>query len=390
MITKGYAAPEVEHVYRRARELCQHVSDSSRLIRILLGQRVFYQARGELQTARELGEQAVALAQPLEDHTLLAHAHYALGHTLFSLAEFGTAREHLEQGITLYHSPQHRSYAFSHGQDPGVWCRCAGAWAHWYLGYPDQALTRVQEAFSLAQALSHPPSLEQALSSAAIVHQLRLEGALARERAHAALVISEEQGFEFRVALSTIIWGWALAEQGQRQEGIAQMIKGLAAWRATGAGVWLHYWLALLAEAYGKVGEVGEGLRTLAAALVEVDTTGDRFYEAELYRLKGELLLALSADQHIEAAGCFHHALDIASRQQAKSLELRAAMSLSRLWQQQGKRQEARELLAPIYNWFTEGFDTADLQEAKGLLEELSSGDAGHRAPRGDARIADR
>jgi predicted ATPase/class 3 adenylate cyclase len=371
MITKGYAAPEVEHVYRRARELCQHISDSTRLVQILLGQRVFYQVRGDLQMARELGEQAVALAQRLEDHALLAHAHYALGHTLFSLAEFGTARAHLEQGIALYHSQQHRSYAFSHGQDPGVWCRCAGAWALWYLGYPDQALARIQEALSLAQELSHPPSLEQALSSAAIVHQLRLEGALARERVHAALLIAEEQGFEFRVAYGTIIWGWALAAQGQLQEGITQMSKGLAAWCATGAGVWLHYWLGLLAEAYGKMGQVEDGLRTLADAVAAVDTTGDRFYEAELYRLKGELLLARSAEQHIEAAGCFHHAIDLARRQQAKSWELRAATSLARLWQQQGKRAEAYELLATIYGWFTEGFDTVDLQEAKALLEKL-------------------
>jgi predicted ATPase len=314
----------------------------------------------------------VALAQRLEDPALLAHAHYALGHTLFTLGEFGPAREHLEQGITLYAPQRHRLYASSHGQDPGVWCRCAGAWSLWYLGYPDQALVRVQEALSLAQELSHYPSLEQALSSAAIVHQLRLEGASARERAQAALRISQEQGFEFRVALDTIVLGWALAEEGQAQEGITQMIRGLAAWRSTGAGVWQHYWLALLAEAYGNMGQVEAGLRTLANALAAVHTIGERFYEAELYRLKGELLVALSVGSHVEAEACFRQALNIARRQRAKSLELRAAMSLSRLWQRQGKRDEARQLLTEIYSWFTEGFDTADLQEAKALLEELS------------------
>ena len=166
--------------------------------------------------------------------------------------------------------------------------------------------------------------------------------------------------------------GWALTVQGQEVEGMAQMHHGLTAWRAMGIEAGLPYWLAMLAEAYGSTGQVEAGRRVLAEALALVDTTEERWWEAELHRLKGELLLALSTDNAAEVEACFRQALDIARRQQAKSLELRAAMSLSRLWQRQGKCADARALLAPIYGWFTEGFDTADLQEARALLETLA------------------
>jgi predicted ATPase len=186
------------------------------------------------------------------------------------------------------------------------------------------------------------------------------------------MTLCSEQGFEEWVVYGRILRGWALIAQGRAEEGIAQMCEGLGAWGAMGVELYRTYQLAQLAEAYGKVGQVDEGRRVLGEALAVVHNTGRRFYEAELYRLKGELLLARSAAHRAEAEACFQRALDVARRQQAKSLELRAAMSLSRLWQQQGKRTEAYELLAPIYGWFTEGFDTADLQEAKALLETLA------------------
>jgi predicted ATPase len=169
----------------------------------------------------------------------------------------------------------------------------------------------------------------------------------------------------------TILGGWTLAEQGRREEGIAQMRQGLDAWRATGAELTMPYYLGLLAGAYRAVGQSEEGLHVLEEALTLEEKTGECWCEAELYRLKGELLLSLSRDHHTEAATCFHHALDVARSQLAKSWELRAAMSLARLWQHQGKCQEAYDLLAPVYGWFTEGFDTADLQEAKAWLDEL-------------------
>jgi predicted ATPase len=251
----------------------------------------------------------------------------------------------------------------------------------WWLGYPDQALQRSHEALTLAREPAHPPSLASALFFATWVHQFRREWQLTQEQAEAAIALGTEQGFALFRAGGTIMQGWALAQryaepvagQGQVEEGMAQMQQGLAAWRATGAEVLRPYGLALLAETYAKVGQREAGLTLLAEALAVAHDTGERRWEAELYRLKGELLLACAAEHQAEAETCFHRALDVARRQEAKSLELRAAMSLARLWQQQGKRAEAHALLAPIYDWFTEGLDTADLQEANMLLGELGA-----------------
>jgi predicted ATPase len=368
--TKGNAAPEVEHIYTRARALCQQVGDTPHLFRVLRGLWLFYNVRAAHQTARELGEQCLSWAQRVQDPALLLEAHRALGITLFHLGEVASARAHLEQVIACYDPQQHRSHAFLYGIDPGMACCVYVAWALWLLGYPDQALPRSQEALTLGQ--EHLLSRAQALSWTAWLHQLRREPHAAQAHAERAMALSSEQGFPLFLARGTILQGGALAAQGQGEAGIAQMHQGLAAYRATGAGDHRPFFLALLAEACGKAGQSDEGLRVLTEALAAVDTTGERFYEAELYRLKGELLLQQTARDEQQAETCFHQALDIARRQQAKSLELRAAVSLSRLWQQQGKRAEARELLAPIYGWFTEGFDTADLQEAKALLEALA------------------
>jgi predicted ATPase len=237
------------------------------------------------------------------------------------------------------------------------------------LGYPDQALQRSRETLARPQELSHAFSLAYALDFAARIHQLRREGQPTQAQAQALIALSREQGFTQRLATGTILWGWALTAQGQGEDGIAHIRQGLAAFRATGAELALPYYLALLGEAYGALGQAGEGLKVLAEALATAHKTGEQFCAAELHRLKGQLLLAGSAKHQAEA--CFQQALGVARRQEAKSLELRAAMSLSRLWQQQDKRAEAYDLLGPIYGWFTEGFDTADLQEAKALLEEL-------------------
>jgi predicted ATPase len=207
---------------------------------------------------------------------------------------------------------------------------------------------------------------------AAELHQFRREAQTAQEQAEEAIILATEQGFPFWVAWGTILHGGALVEHGQGTERIVQIRQGLAAYLATGGEMERPYYLALLAEAYGTIGQPKEGLGVLREALAVVDITGERWWEAELHRLKGELLLALSTDNAAEVEACFRQALAIARRQQAKSLELRAAMSLSRLWQQQGKRDEARALLAPVYGWFTEGFDTADLHETRALLEALA------------------
>jgi predicted ATPase len=371
-VIKGLGAPEVGQVYARARELCQQVEETPQLVPVLEGLWECYELQGELQTARELGEQILALAQRVRDAELLLVAHRVMGDTLIWLGEFAGARAHLEQGMALYHPQQHRSHAFLYAYDSGVHCLSFVPLPLWYLGYPDQALQRIHDALSLAQELSHPFSLAIALTFAALLHQLRREGQAVKEQAEALVTLSTEQGCALQVAQGMIFRGWALAEQGQSAEGIAQIRQGIAAWRVTGAELAVPYYLALLAEAYGQAGQAEAGLRVLAEALTVVRKTGDRHHEAEIYRLKGELLLQRATGNNDEAETCLHQALDIARHQQAKSLELRAATSLSRLWQHQGKRTEAHDLLAPLYGWFTEGFDTTDLQEAKALLDALA------------------
>jgi predicted ATPase len=371
---KGWAAPEVEKAYARARELCQQVGETPQLFPVLWGLWGFYEVRAGYQTAFELAEQILTLAQRAQDPALILEAHNALGQILFFLGERTLARAHLDQVIALYDLQQHRSLAFLYGTDPGVLCLTLVAWDLWHLGYPGQALKRSDDALTLARGLSHPLSLAEALFFAAWLHLLRREGQATQERAEAAINLCTEQGFLWLAGGALILQGWALAEQGKREEGIAQIHQGLAAWRASGAEMCLPFYLAMLAEVYGKVGQTEEGLTALAEALATVDRTGERFYEAELYRLKGELTLQQHNVQRStfkEVEECFHKAIEIARRQQAKSWELRAVISLSRLWQQQGKKKEAHELLSEIYNWFTEGLDTKDLQEAKALLEEV-------------------
>jgi predicted ATPase len=371
MVAKGWGAPEVEQVYARARALSQQVGESPELFPVLWGLWRFYLVRAEYQAARELGEQCLSLAHRVHDAALLLLAHLALGGTLYLVGELPPARAHLEQGLALYDPQEHRVLAFHYGLDLGVWCLSYVAWPLGLLGYPDQALTRIQEALTLAQELSHPSSLAAALYYAARLHYLRREGPAAQACAEAAIALSHEQGFALYLMLGTNVRGWALSAQGHVEEGMAQMCQGRAALQAMGATLWWPAYLAWLAEAYAGMGQAPEGLTVLTEALTIAHNTGERFWEAELHRLKGALLLSLSADNHIKAETCLRQALDVARRQQAKWLELRAAVSLSRLWQSQGKRAEAYALLAPIYGWFTEGFDTADLKDAKALLEVL-------------------
>jgi len=303
---------------------------------------------------------------------MLMAAHRALGATLSWLGAVAAAHPHFAQGIAFYDSQQHRATAFLSGDDAGVVCHTLASWALWYLGYPDQGLAQSQQAVTLAQQLSRPFILSAALVRAALLHRLRREVHFTQERVEAAISLATDQGFPHWRAQGVVLRGWTLAHQGQAQEGIAQMHQGLRDYRATGAEILRPYWLALLADTHGTLGEPEEGLTALAEALTLMDKTGERWHEPELYRLKGALLLQQSLDNQAEAEACFHQAITIAQNQQAKSLELRAATSLARLWQQQGKRQEAHGLLAPLYGWFTEGFDTADLQEAKALLEALA------------------
>ncbi|MBI3796650.1 MAG: AAA family ATPase [Deltaproteobacteria bacterium] len=375
MNIRGFAAPEVGALYARARELCQQVGATALRLPVLCGLYLFYSVRAELRAAQELGEQFLSLAHGAQDPALLLEAHRALGGTLFGLGELVSAQAHLEEALAFYDPQQHSPHAFLYGHDPGVACLCFLARILWHLGYPDQALQSSERALALATRLSHPFSLAVALSWATALHQLRREMQTTQERAEATLALTSEHEVAFFVAHGEVLRGWALVEQGQGQEGVTQIRQGLAAYGATGAELERPHWCALLAEACGKVGQAEEGLTVLAEALAVVDEKGDRYYEAELYRLKGTLTLQSqvqgSKSKVEEAEECFWKAIEIARRQSAKSLELRAVMSVSRLWQRQGKQDEARQLLAEIYGWFTEGFDTKDLHEAKALLDEL-------------------
>jgi class 3 adenylate cyclase/predicted ATPase len=371
MVLKGFGHPEVEQAYARARALCQQVGETPELFPVLYGLWRFYRSRGAFQAARELGEQLLTLAEQQDDPTLRLAAHSALGTTLYFLGAFAPTRRHLEQGIAQHTLQPHRAADVRYGEDPGGQCYGYLAWTLWSLGYPEQALHRSHEARTLAQVLAHPATQAMVLYGAARLRQLRREVPEAQELAEALSAVSAEHGNTYFLAYGTFLRGWALFQQRQHEEGLAQMQQGLAALRTAGAEVARPFVLTLLAEAYGTMAQADQGLSLLAEARTIMDQNGPHYLEAECHRLEGALRLRQTAPEVFQAARCFQQALDVACQQQAKSLELRAATSLARLWQSQGKRQEAYELLAPVYTWFTEGFDTADLQEARALLDDL-------------------
>jgi class 3 adenylate cyclase/predicted ATPase len=388
LATKGHAAPEVERAYARARRLCQQMGETPQLLMALQGLFTFYLGKAEFQTTRDLGEELLRRESGREHEHFLLIAHRVLASTHFYRGEFAPAHQHAQEGLARYDPQRHRFLAFQYGQDVGVYCRVYAAWTLWMLGYADQALQHIDKSLILARELSHPFSLAVALNHAAYLHHFRREERAAQARAEEAIALCSEQGFAFYWAMANIVRGRMLAAQLQPEEGIGQTLQGLTAWRDTGAVILVPTFLALLAESYGLAGQLEEGLTVLDEALAMADTNGECWWQAELHRLKGELWLikatrqghsgngpgapASAAVAEQQSAIRFRQSLDVARGQRAKSLELRAAMSLSRLWQRRGQRTEARQLLAPIYGWFTEGLDTADLQEAKVLLEELS------------------
>jgi TOMM system kinase/cyclase fusion protein len=371
-MAKGHAAPEVEQAYTQAYAWCQQVGETPALVPVLLGLWRYYFVRSQLHTARELGDTLLRLAQRTDDPALAVLAHYALGLTWFYLGALSAARQHLEEGIARDTPDQRRTPAFRLGLDPDAGCHLYAAETLWVLGYPAQALARNREALALAHALAHPFSLAHALVHAAFVSQFRRDVPAVHEQAEATVALATAQGFPEWAALGICLRGWALALQGQGEAGLAQVRQGIAAVRATGAAFLVPYLCTLLADVADRLGQPADGLQALAEAHTLVEQHEERLWEAEICRLRGVVLLRQTMPQQEEAEAWVQRALDVARRQEAKSLELRAAMSLSRLWQQQGRQAEARELLAPVYGWFTEGFDTADLQEAKALLEALA------------------
>jgi predicted ATPase/DNA-binding winged helix-turn-helix (wHTH) protein len=368
---KGWAASETERAYARARELCDRLGDPPELFPALFGMWAMYLVRGEFRTAYELAEQLLR-AQSAHDPALLTYARLARGATSYWMGKFPPAREHLESAITLYDPERHRPLIFRYGYDAGVACLSYAAWTLWHLGYPDQALKRSYEALALAQRLSHPLSLAHAELFVGVLRQYRREASAAQENAESLIALCAEHGLTGYWAWATGLRGWAMAQQGRNEEGIAHIREGLAAYRATGAELRMPYDLCLLAEACMETGRLDDGLGALTEALAAADENENRFYEAEGHRLKGELLLKQDDSNATEAQSYFERAIEIARTQSAKSLELHATMSLARLLRNTSRREEARTMLADIYGWFTEGFDTADLKDAKALLDELS------------------
>jgi len=368
--TKGFASPEVGTIYARARELCQKAGDVPELFPVLWGLWVFYTARAEHLVALELAEQCLRMAEKNSDPTLLLEAHHALGITLTGLANFEQGLEHLNYVIAYYDQNVHGSIAFAYGQDPKVVCLSQAAWTTWLRGYPEQAQSLNDQAISLARKLSHPYTLAAALDFGAMVPQLCGNDLLVSEFAEEAIALSGQRDFALWQPWALLMQGWAMTQRGQFSHGIAQMRDAIAAFRTTGADVMVPYFLGLLAEAYGKAGQTNQALIVISEARALVDRGHECWWEPELYRLRGELILTGddNSGRGKEAQECFLQAINIASRQQAKSLELRAVTSLCRLWQTQGNKAEGRRILADTHKWFEEGFETADLRTVKALL----------------------
>lgn len=389
--TQGFAAPEVERAYSRALELCQAMGEAPELFWVLWGLWAFYTVRADLSRALELGGQLLQLAEAQGDPALRMEARFALGSTEFFVAKFGQAADNLDQVLALDSRDRDRSYTFITGQDVSVTCRCFRALNLWQLGYPEQALDSANEAIGLAREIGHPFTLAGALTNTACLHQLRCEPARVEELAREAIAISQEKGF-FWVAQNNVFLGWALAATGQfdsaratnsdepgTQRIVQLLLTGANAVRDSGARISQTNALSMLVESYTRLGLHDEAYAALKEGLESVAATGERPWEAELHRLAGELALAAASGVPSEAEGAeraaeqgFARAVAIAGELGAKSLELRAATSLGRLWRTQGKVGEARGLVEPRYEWFSEGFDSPDLQEAKALLEAMT------------------
>jgi DNA-binding SARP family transcriptional activator/predicted ATPase len=371
---KGYAAPETGRAYARARELALHggAGDSPQLVQALGLLGSYYSMRGDCEASLELYQRALSTAERLGDPLLVMTNQVGLGFLQTNRGEFAAALRQLEEAYGFYDPEQHRSLAVFMGQDPGASAHSWTALSQWFLGYPDRALGHSREALTLAKASEHPFSLCFAHIIAGLMfHLLRREYGAARQHLAVVQALAAEEGFPLFQAGASTLGGWLLVEEGQVETGMSQMREGLVAWRATGTESNTAFYLGLQAEACGRAGEVAEGLQLLAQALEIVDRSGERFYETELHRLQGQLLAQGGTADESDVAACYERALEVARRQQARSLELRATMSLARLWHKQGDRGKALRRLSAAYDWFGEGFETPDLREARALLEDL-------------------
>jgi class 3 adenylate cyclase/predicted ATPase len=369
--TKGNASLEVEQIYLRARELAQQLNATSQQLPSLFNLRSVYLVRGELLRAHELSQQLVSLAETENDTEHLLEARVALGNTFFFQGALRQAHTQFQEAVGIYDQKRHRSHAFVYGLDPGVLCLGRITWTRFALGYLDLTLEKTRALLALAREVSHPLSLVFALMAASEVYLLRRETDPANELSEWAMRVAEEQGLANYLGQATIYSGATLAQKGQTSEGISRIRQGLAACRATGAVLFRPFYLRFLADADLRAEQLTEGLAVVDEALSLVSQTQERYPEAELWRLKGELAHQTGLECLPEAENCLRKAIAVAHSQEAKFWELRATTSLARLLRDTNRRDEARAMLAEIYDWFTEGFDTADLKDAKALLEEL-------------------
>ena len=367
--TQGYAAPAVQETYARARALCERLDRPPQIVPVLYGQWVHYLLKGPLRAAQEIAADLLQRGEETADAAVTNVGHRLRGATCLQLGEFLTARTHLEKALAQLAPGDRPFYMSLSPQDARVTLLTFLSFDLSYLGYLDQARLRSEEAVEEARKLDHAFSLAWALTAACTVAWTTRSREELQARAHTLIAVSEEHGFLYYRASGTIWRGRALAESGQTAEGIALLQAGLAEYRATGAVQFVPSFLTSLADAEGKAKQLDRALSHLVEAERLIADTGDRWAEAELHRVRGDLLR--SGDDHAGAERCFFQAIAIAQQQRAKFWELRAAISLARLWCEQGKRNAARKLLEPIYGWFTEGFDTPILREAKALLTEL-------------------
>jgi predicted ATPase len=366
--TKGYTAPEVEQVYDRAQELCEVLQGDSHRATVLWNLAGFRMARAELVQSRNLIEQVVELAKESTDDDLDLMAHDALAQQSFFEGEFPPAHANCEHVITRYDIEQHKNLAAFYSQeDPGVICAGIDTLILWLLGFPDQSLDRLQATLTLSKKLGNPHSSAFGLLFISFTCQLRRDPLATQKTADELIRLSTEHAIHL-LTLGQVLKGWAMAQQTPDVKNIELIKTGMGTWWEAGAEIIVPYCLGLLAETYRTLGQIEDARASVTEALSLVEKNKQRWFEAELHRLQGELTLEQDNKQQTEAAKCFNRSLQVAREQQAKSLELRAALSLSRLWVQQGQSQEARQLLEPITAWFTEGLDTEELLVAKSLM----------------------
>jgi class 3 adenylate cyclase/predicted ATPase len=370
LIAKGEAAPETGSAYSRAVELCAQVDEIAQMFPALYGRLLFHWARGELLLAHELAHQFFEIAQDQDEPSARATGTRIIGMISVQLGRPSAARIYLEQALEQS-SGCHSTQAFIYPYHPRVDCLSYMSATFLTLGYPDQALSFVRQALAEAQVLGHPDSIAYAMAEAAGFYQDVGNVQAVQEQAEQLIALATEQGYPYFLAEGRLYQAWALGQQGRVGEAIRQMRQAISAMRVAHKGIGMPYRLLSLAGVHMRARQAPDGLDVLTEALSLVESTGERWFEAELHRVRGELLLRLPDPERIGAEGCFRHAIAVAQGQQAKLWELRAATSLAGLWGEQGRRSEAHDLLAPVYDWFTEGFDTADLKDAKALLDEL-------------------